>query len=111
MPSVIRWLYLNIKYRVCALPNEPGTLQKLAMNLNVPLAFTYRATGLDMTLAQQRIHESLNSFSVDVVIALVMLTRWLRGRPVFFSSVSVVQFNLRLNLVFPLDEYLSPSAV
>jgi hypothetical protein len=32
------------------------------MNLNIPLAFTYRRHGIDVTLAQQRIRESLNSF-------------------------------------------------
>jgi hypothetical protein len=73
MPPVIRWLYLNCKYRVCPLPNEPAMLQKLAMSLNIPLAFTYKANGLDVTLAQQRIRENLNSFRwiAPLVIAVV----------------------------------------
>ena len=87
MPPVIRWLYLNIKYRVCALPNEPATLQKLAMNLNIPLAFTYRATGLDMTLAQQRIHESLNSF------------RWISPLAIAGLCFALIVAALILNLV------------
>ncbi len=62
MPRVIRWLFLNCKYRLFALPNEAATLQKLASDLHIPLAFTYKAHGLDVTLARQRIHENLNSF-------------------------------------------------
>jgi len=62
MVTLIRWLYLNLRYRVSPLPKDPATLEQLAMDLRIPLAFTYRANGLDMKLAQQRIHESLNSF-------------------------------------------------
>ena len=38
------------------------------MDLRIPLAFTYRANGLDMTLAQQRIHEKSKFLSVDCSI-------------------------------------------
>ena len=73
MPRVIRWLYLNCKYRVCPLPNEPPMLQKLAIDLHIPLAFTYKANGLDVTLAQERIHEKLNSLRwiAPLLIAVV----------------------------------------
>jgi hypothetical protein len=48
MRPVIRWLYLNFKYRVWPLPTDPASLQKIAMDLRVPLAFTYRMHGLDV---------------------------------------------------------------
>jgi hypothetical protein len=62
MGPLIRWLYLNLRYRVGRLPQDPADLEKLAIDLRIPLAFTYRANGLDITLAQQRIHKNLNSF-------------------------------------------------
>lgn len=88
MPSVTRWLYLNIKYRVGALPNDAVTLEKLANELQIPLAFTYRAYGLDITLVQKRIRESLNSFRwiaplvlcfalMVTIIILISAVRWL----------------------------------
>ena len=74
MPPVIRWLYLNCKYRVCRLlPNEPGTLQKLAIDLHIPLAFTYKANGLDVTLAQQRMREKLNSLRWIAPLVMAVL--------------------------------------
>jgi hypothetical protein len=71
MRPVIRWLYLNLKYRLWSLPTEPAQLEKLAMDLNVPLAFTYRAYGLDMALAQQRINKCLKSFRWSAPLVLV----------------------------------------
>ena len=62
MACITRWLYLNFKYRICPLPTDPASLEKVAKNLNIPLAFTYTWHGLDVTLAQQRIRENLNSF-------------------------------------------------
>ena len=87
MPPGIRWLYLNIKFRVCALPNEPATLEKLAMNLNISLAFTYRRDGIDVTLAQQRIHESLKSF------------RWITPLAIAGLCFALIVAALILNLV------------
>jgi hypothetical protein len=57
----IRWLYLNFRYRLKPLPTDPTELEKLAKDLQIPLAFTYRAYGID-ALAQQRIRENLDSF-------------------------------------------------
>jgi hypothetical protein len=74
MRLVIRWLYLNFKYRVCRLPTESASLEKIAMDLKVPLAFTYRAHGLDLALAQQRIHECLKSFQWSAPLVLVVLS-------------------------------------
>jgi hypothetical protein len=73
MVTLIRWLYLNLRYRVSPLPKDPATLEQLAMDLRIPLAFTYRANGLDTTLAQQRIHESLNSFQWIAPLAIAGL--------------------------------------
>ena len=58
----IRWLYLNFRYRFQPLPNDPAELEKLAKNLQIPLAFTYRANGIDPELAKQRIRENLVFF-------------------------------------------------
>ena len=44
------------------------------MDLRVPLAFTYRAHGLDVALAQQRIQESLKSFRWSAPLVLVVLS-------------------------------------
>jgi hypothetical protein len=74
MPPVIRWLYLNFKYRVWPLPTDSASLQKIAMDLKVPLAFTYRVHGLDVALARQRIHECLKSFRWSAPLVLVLLS-------------------------------------
>jgi len=73
MVHLIRWLYLNLRYRLGTLPQDPAALEKLAVDLRIPLAFTYRASGLDMTLAQQRIHKSLNSFRWLAPLAIIGL--------------------------------------
>jgi hypothetical protein len=73
MPSVLRWLYLNFRYRVCPLPNHPAKLEKLAKDLQIPLAFTYRAHGIDAVLAQQRIREKLSSFQWSAPLAIAVL--------------------------------------
>src|SRR5262245_30641796 len=73
MPFILRWLYLNFRYRVCPLPTNPAMLEKLARDLQISLAFTSRAYGIDSALAQQRIRERLNSFrwSAPLVIAVL----------------------------------------
>ena len=62
MRSLVRWVYLNLEYRLRPLPTDPVILKKIAIDLNVSLAFTYKWHGLDVALAQERIHECLNSF-------------------------------------------------
>ena len=74
MRPVVYWLYLNLKYRLWPLPTDPVHLEKIATDLKVPLAFTYRAHGLDVTLAQQRIHESLKSFWWSAPLILAVLS-------------------------------------
>jgi hypothetical protein len=70
----IRWLHLNFKYRFQSLPNDPTELEKLANDLQIPLAFTYKAHGIDAALAQQRIYESLSSFRWSAPLILVVLS-------------------------------------
>jgi len=60
-------------------------LQKLAIDLHIPLVFTYKANGFDVTLAQQRIHENLNSFRwiaplviAVLCVALIVAAFWSR---------------------------------
>jgi hypothetical protein len=72
MRPVVYWLYLNLKYRFW--PTDPVQTKNIAINLKVPLAYTYRAHGLDAALAQQRIHESLKSFRWSAPLALVVLS-------------------------------------
>jgi hypothetical protein len=74
MRPLFYWLYLNLKYRIRSLPTDPVLLQKIAMDLKIPLAFTYRMHGLDVALAQQRIHESLKSFRWTAPLVLVVLS-------------------------------------
>jgi hypothetical protein len=74
MRPLLYWLYLNLKYRIWSLPTDPVLLQKIATSLKVPLAFTYRAHGLDVTLVQQRIHENLKSFPWTAPLALIALS-------------------------------------
>jgi hypothetical protein len=69
----IRWLYLNFRYRCQSLPDDPTKLEKLANDLRIPLAFTYRAYGIDAALAQQRIRENLASFRWSAPLVLTTL--------------------------------------
>jgi hypothetical protein len=86
----IRWLYLNFKYRLWPLPTESDSLEKIAMALKGPLAFTYRAYGLDVTLAQQRIHESLKSFRSSAPLFLVVLSFALMIAVSFWGLLSLL---------------------
>src|SRR5215813_14014620 len=95
MACITRRLYLNFKYRICPLPTDPASLEKVAKNLNIPLAFTYRWHGLDVTLAQQRIRENLNSFrwiaplAIAVVcFALIVTALWVKFCSATSSSSS-----------------------
>jgi hypothetical protein len=74
MRPVVQWLYLNLKYRFWHLPTDPVYLEKIATDLKVPLAFAYKTHGLDVTLAQQRIHESLKSFWWSAPLILAVLS-------------------------------------
>jgi hypothetical protein len=74
MRSLLCWIYLNLKYRLRPLPTDPVHLEKVGRDLKVPLTFTYKAHGLDVTLAQQRIYESLNSFRWNAPLVLVVLS-------------------------------------
>jgi hypothetical protein len=92
MRPVIRWLYLNFKYRVWPLPTDPANLEKIAMDLKVPLGFTYRAHGLDVTLAQRRIHECLKSFRWSAPLVLVVLSFALMIGCIISESLAPVDF-------------------
>jgi hypothetical protein len=69
----VRWLCLNFRYRVRPLPDYPTELEKLAKDLQIPLAFTYKAHGIDAALAQQRISENLASFRWSAPLVLTTL--------------------------------------
>ena len=71
MISLIRWLYLNYKYRIFPLPNDPPRLQKLA-DLNISLAYTYKRYGMEVPLVQQRITQRLNSLAWSAPLSIVM---------------------------------------
>jgi hypothetical protein len=74
MRSLACWIYLNLKNRLRPLPTDPANLEKIAKDLKVPLAFTYRAHGLNVALAQLRIYESLNSFRWSAPLVLAALS-------------------------------------
>ena len=90
--GLIRWLHLNFRYRLRPLPNEPTELGKLAKTLQVPLAFTYRAHGLDVELAQQRIRENLDSFRWSAPLVLTTL---------FFALIVGTIISEFVNLALP----------
>ena len=74
MRSLVCWVYLNLKYRLWPLPTDPVHLEKIAIDLNAPLAFTYKWHGLDVALAQERIHECLKSFRWRAPLLLLVLS-------------------------------------
>jgi len=69
----IRWLWLNLRYRFWSLPNNPTELERLAKDLQISLAFTYKAHGIDAALAKQRIRENLDSFRWSAPLVLTTL--------------------------------------
>ena len=100
MACITRWLYLNFKYQICPLPTDPASLEKVAKNLNIPLAFTYTWHGLDVTLAQQRIRENLNSFRwiATLVITVVCFALIITALWVKFFERSSSAFPRRMSL-------------
>jgi hypothetical protein len=69
----VRWLCLNFRYRVRSLPEDPFELEKLAQGLQIPLAFTDKAHGIDAALAQHRIRKNLASFRWSAPLVLTTL--------------------------------------
>jgi hypothetical protein len=87
MISLIRWLYLNYKYRIFPLPNDPFRLQKPAADLNISLAYTYKRYGMDVPLVQQRITQRLNFLAWSAPLSIVMLCLALMVGAVFSCSL------------------------
>lgn len=101
MVHILRWLYLNFKYRVCILPNDPVKLEKLGKDLQIPLAFTYKSHGIDITLAQQRIRQSLNSFRWIAPLVLALLCFALMITAIFESVPPFRSLKLNADLEGP----------
>ena len=87
MISLIRWLYLNYKYRIFPLPNDSLRLQELAADLDISLAYMYKGYVLDVPLAQQRITQRLNSLAWSTPMSIVMLCLALMVGAVFSCSL------------------------
>jgi len=94
MRSLVCWVYLNLKYRLRPLPTDPVILKKIAIDLNVSLAFTYKWHGLDVALAQERIHECLNSFRWIAPVVLVGVSVPLIISAIIFVVVQFVRFEI-----------------
>ena len=92
MRSLVCWVYLNLKYRLWPLPTDPIHVEKIAIDLNVPLAFTYKWHGLDVALAQQRIHECIKSFRWSAPLVLVVLSVALIISAIISQCFSLIKF-------------------
>ena len=92
MRSLVRWVYLNLEYRLRPLPTDPVILKKIAIDLNVSLAFTYKWHGLDVALAQERIHECLKSFRWRAPLVLVVLSVALIISGIISQCYSLIKF-------------------
>jgi hypothetical protein len=66
--DLIRWFYLNSRCRFESLPNNPTDLEKLANDLQVPLAY-----GIDIALGQQCIRDKPGSFRWRAPLILIAL--------------------------------------
>jgi Fe2+ transport system protein B len=69
---MLHWFLLFIKYQIWPLPKDLGTLRKLAIELQVPLAHSWTRNGLNTSLIQKSIRESLKSFRNDALYGLLL---------------------------------------
>src|SRR5262249_1030777 len=95
MRSLVCWVYLNLKYRLRPLPTDPVHLEKIAIDLNVPLAFTYKWQGLDVALAQERIHECLKSFQWRAPPVLLVPSVALLIGAIISKCFSLIEFAMK----------------
>ena len=72
---MLHWFFLSIKYQIWPLPTDPAELRKLAIDLQIPLAYANAKTShrVDPLLIQGIIREKLKSFRKDSPYILLFL--------------------------------------
>ena len=72
---MLHWFFLSIKYQIWPLPTDPTELRKLAIDLQIPLAYANATTShrVDTSLVQGIIRERLKSFRKDSPYVLLFL--------------------------------------
>jgi len=81
---MLYWLFLSIKYQIWPLPNDPAELRKLAIDLQVPHANSWKRYELNTTLIEGITHEWLKSFRRDISYVLFLLL------PIFAIAILAV---------------------
>jgi len=84
---MLQWFFLSLKYHVWPLPKDAAQLRKLAINLQVPHAYTRPYTRFDISVVQSNILERLQSFKEDTLYVLLLLL------PIF-SIAAILLFSL-----------------
>jgi hypothetical protein len=70
---MLYWFLLSIKYQIWPLPKDPADLRKLAIDLRVPLAYSWTSDGLNTSLVRKSIRERLKSMRKDASYVLFLL--------------------------------------
>ena len=70
---MLHWFFLSIKYQIWPLPTDPAELRKLAIDLQIPLAYATTSHRVDTALVQGIIRERLKSFRKDSPYVLLFL--------------------------------------
>ena len=91
---MLHWLFLSLKYQIWPLPKDPAELRKLAIDLQITLAYSWKGNGLNTLLVQSAIRERLKSFRRDapyvvlfivpifsVIVLLAYLLAWISQIP------------------------------
>ncbi len=69
---MLYWFFLSIKYQIWPLPTDPAELRKLAIDLQIPLAYA-ASHRVDTSLVRVVIRERLKSFRKDSPYVLLFL--------------------------------------
>lgn len=70
---MLHWFFLSIKYQIWPLPTDPAELRKLAIDLQIPLAYATTSSRVDTSLVRAVIRERLKSFRKDSPYVLLFL--------------------------------------
>jgi hypothetical protein len=70
---MLHWFFLSIKYQIWPLPTDPAELRKLAIDLQIPLAYAATSSRVDTSLVRAVIRERLKCFRKDSPYVLLFL--------------------------------------
>jgi hypothetical protein len=70
---MLHWFFLSIKYQIWALPKDPAELRKLAIDLQIPPAYSRTRSEPNTRLLEGIIRERLKSFRKDISYILFLL--------------------------------------